>query len=174
MIGLFFASMASKAMELASDLWGNLSNLISFDINFVFPSINPIVIYVIIGIVAFILLICFVVFMCMASSTQPDAVREGHEAKLWNEQAEKNKKTVKFLRWFLYGCFSVYLPVSRTVFQILVCEATMGRALELLGLNLGCVLIDSDLNTKSCVARVCSGGVCVCVCGGGAWMCCTG
>ena len=43
------------------------------------------------------------------------------------------------------------LPVSRTVFQILVCEATMGRMLERVGLNLGCVLLDTDIASDSCV-----------------------
>ena len=107
MLGLFFASMASRALELASALWGKLANLISFDFNFVAPSINPLVVYILIGVVAFILLVCFAVFMCMASSKQPDALRQGHEAELWDEQAEKYKKTVKFLRFFLTGCFSV-------------------------------------------------------------------
>ena len=179
MLGLFFASMASRALELASALWGKLANLISFDFNFVAPSINPLVVYILIGVVAFILLVCFAVFMCMASSKQPDALRQGHEAELWDEQAEKYKKTVKFLRFFLTGCFSVCecrapvptpplgcfldahcvvvrarradLPVSRTVFQILVCEATMGRMLERVGLNLGCVLLDTDIASDSCV-----------------------
>ena len=150
MVGLFFASMASKSMDAAKDIWGNLSNLVAVDLSFVFPTISPLVIYIAIGLVAVVLLVTFLVFMCKTSSSQPDAIREGHEVSMWSEQAESRKKTMKFLRLFLQGCLAAYLPVSRSVFQILVCERTMAKVFTDLGLSLCTYNPDGTVDSCKC------------------------
>lgn len=51
--------------------------------------------------------------------------RQGHEVSTWAERAKRQKKRTWFLKFFLTACLSVYLPLSRTVFQILMCEETL-------------------------------------------------
>lgn len=79
----FEAHVVTISMQ-AKALWGNLSNIISFDISFVLPSISPLFIYALIGAVAVVLLCAFCWLCCTTSSIKIDAIRQGHEVKDWD------------------------------------------------------------------------------------------
>jgi len=68
-----------------------------------------------------ILLICFVWFVCKADAINPDE-DDGNQAQTWEELAESNRRTIKALKWIMTGIMSLYLPISRIVFQVLACD----------------------------------------------------
>jgi len=99
-----------------------LSNIVSFDFSYSFDSRDLlIVMYIAIAIAAILLLVAFIWFICKADSLNPNE-DDGDEAQTWEDLAEENRKTVKALKLIMTGIMSLYLPVSRTVFQILACS----------------------------------------------------
>ena len=99
-----------------------MSNIVSFDFSYSFDSRDLlIVMYIAIAIAAILLLVAFIWFICKADSLNPNE-DDGDEAQTWEDLAEENRKTVKALKLIMTGIMSLYLPVSRTVFQILACS----------------------------------------------------
>lgn len=91
LLSLFIANVATSAMADAKIVFGNVSSVISLDLAFVIPSINPGVIYAIILIVALILLLAYLWAMFQTRSLQMDEIREGKEVKTWDALAAVSK-----------------------------------------------------------------------------------
>ena len=133
LLSLFIAGVAYDAMRSAKLVFGNVSSIISLDISFVVPSLNPLYIYITIVVIAVLLILAYLWAMCMTSSLQMDEIRQGKEAKTWDVLATESKRTLTAIKYIFTAAFSLYLPVSRSAFQLLVCDATAGRALQALG-----------------------------------------
>jgi len=56
------------------------------------------------------------------------------------------------IRYIFTAAFSLYLPVSRSIFEVLVCDSTMGKALNSLGASVQCTIDTSkpELSQVSC------------------------
>lgn len=137
-VSLFFGQISSTAMAQAKVLWGNLSNIISFDLHFVAPTIPAGVIYAILGAFALVVLILLLAFQGTASNATADEVREGHEAVTWDKQKKQNARFVQFLKYTLILLISGYLPVSRAAISILSCDPSTAQAIKGLGAGIPC------------------------------------
>lgn len=60
---------------------------------------------------------------------------EGHEAKSWRDKAKENPKTLKFVKYTIYAGITLYLPISRTAFQLLQCAPQLASSLSKLGVD---------------------------------------
>jgi hypothetical protein len=134
-VSLFFATIGSAVMTSAKTVWGNVSNAISFDINFIVPSIPPYVIYAILGALAVLMLILFIFFTRFALRDTADEIRQGNEAKTWDKLKKERGNYVLFLKYTLIALVSAYLPVSRVCIQILACETSMAKTIRSIGIT---------------------------------------
>lgn len=115
-----------------------MSNIVSFDFSYSFDSRDLlIVMYIAIAIAAILLLVAFIWFICKADSLNPNE-DDGDEAQTWEDLAEENRKTVKALKLIMTGIMSLYLPVSRTVFQILACSDNIVSVAQVRASVCGC------------------------------------
>ncbi len=126
-VSLFFAAIASTAIAQAKTVWGNISNVVSINLNFVVPAIPPYVIYAILGAIGVVMMIIFVWFAFKAIKETADEIREGNEAKTWDKKKKEEKNFVLFMKYTLIALMSAYLPVSRVCVQILACETSMAK-----------------------------------------------
>ena len=75
-VALFFANIASKALELAKNTFGRLFGLIAVDLNMVAESINPMFIMGILGVLALVFFVLFLVLFFMSKKMNPDEIRQ--------------------------------------------------------------------------------------------------
>jgi len=141
-VSLFFAAIASTAIAQAKVVWGNISNVLSVNLNFVIPSIPPYVIYAVLAAIGVIMMIIFVWFARHALKETADEIREGNEAKTWDKMKKERKNFVLFMKYTLIILMSAYLPVSRVCVQILACETSMAKSIKSLGAtNINCTVV---------------------------------
>jgi len=136
-ISLFFSSVFSEALLQAKLVWGNVTNVISFDLGFVFR-IDPLPIYITLLVLAAVVMVAFTVFLCMSLCSTHDAIREGHEHRSWSRKAKENRNRIRFTKIILFVAASAYLPVSRVVMQVFSCHPQVGSFLRVAGGSSAC------------------------------------
>jgi hypothetical protein len=136
-IALFFSSVFSEALQQAKIVWGNVTNVISFDLGFVFR-IDPLPIYITLLVLAAVVMIAFTAFLCLSLCSTHDAIREGHEHRSWSRKAKENRNRIRFTKVILFVAASAYLPVSRVVMQIFACHPQVGSFLRVAGGGSAC------------------------------------
>lgn len=70
-----------------------------------------------------------------ATYSGPPNSREGHEAKSWRDKAKEHPKTLRFVKYTIYAGITLYLPISRTAFQLLQCSPQLASSLAKLGVD---------------------------------------
>jgi hypothetical protein len=136
-LSLLFSAIASSAIESSKAFFGNVSNLVALDLNFVIPAIPPSAMYAIFGVLGLALFLCFLVVSCVAGCYQPDEIREGAEAKTWDKLGKEKPWLPATIKYTIIAALSLYLPVARSVVQILACDASMAQSMYSLGLTQG-------------------------------------
>jgi hypothetical protein len=98
--------------------FGNLSGIISLDIDFVIPKISPALVFWIV----FVLTMVLFAVAVMRGRRDPDHLRHGHETRSWGKRKKKDRIITQAVLTVL---LTLYLPVSRNALQMLSCHSSI-------------------------------------------------
>jgi hypothetical protein len=130
-LGLFFATAYTTikdsipAFGFLNDTFGRISNIVQIDLGGFFRSDVAVTIGMVIILVgAFICFLFYIWLICYSgiSELKQDEVRGGKESKEYADIAKENEDTVWLAGWVITAVLFLYLPVTQTCFEVIVCS----------------------------------------------------
>ena len=139
-VSLFFAKIASNAIESARTFFGEISTFLSVDWSWTIPSIPPAVVFGIIAVAGITVMICMICALCAGQSrtASTNEILRGPEAQTWDKQAATSKRSLQWIRYSLLAATLLYLPISRIALQVFACDVTMGTLIARLDSSAPC------------------------------------
>ena len=150
-LGLFITNLSSEAMREAEAFFGRAAAFLALDWSVTFPVLDnhPLYLYGGLGALAVLILVVYLWAMTLTRSLQADELRQGREAKGWDQLRQEHPRRLWVMEKVLTASFLAYLPVSRAAMQVLVCAPAIGRAMQSLGAGVSCSKAPLD-DTYTC------------------------
>lgn len=145
-IGLFFANISVKALEYSKYVFGYIGSFFALDFGF-FIAISQIFFYAALFLVCFVIAALYLSSAYVSIKNTPDDTRDGHEGHGWETVRKKKCFSVAYMSIMIKVLIALYLPISRSLIQIIACDATMGTALHRINDDL-CVKKDDYYDCK--------------------------
>lgn len=122
-LSMVIGSIAVAMFANLKAVWGHVAAIVA--LAWADFSVPQWLIFGFLGAAAVLLFASFMWLMFFTSSLVPDALRRGHENKSWKERKEESKRKIMAMKLIVQAGLSLYLPVSRAMMQLIVCERSM-------------------------------------------------